>query len=287
MKLFKKFFLLGLTFFLTTGCSLTKDSLEDATIYSTVYPIEYLTNFLYSDYATIESIYPNGADISSYEITDKQIKEYAKGDLFIYNGLGNEKNIAKDLINQNDNLLIIDAANSLNYINGIEELWMSPNNYLMLAKNIKDYLIEYLNSNTLIESVNTKYDELEEILSIKDADLRAIGKEAKENGTNALVVSNNVFKYLESYNFEIISLDEETLTESTLNSIDNNFDNGNYNTLIVLDNNYTDNINKIIEEYEPEVIDISSMTVSNDESEDYLTTMQNFIDKLRNLCLAD
>ena len=287
MKLFKKFFLLGLTFFLTTGCSLTKDSLEDATIYSTVYPIEYLTNFLYSDYATIESIYPNGADISSYELTDKQIKEYAKGDLFIYNGLGNEKNIAKDLINQNDNLLIIDAANSLNYINGIEELWMSPNNYLMLAKNIKDYLIEYLNSNTLIESVNTKYDELEEILSIKDADLRAIGKEAKENGTNALVVSNNVFKYLESYNFEIISLDEETLTESTLNSIDNNFDNGNYNTLIVLDNNYTDNINKIIEEYEPEVIDISSMTVSNDESEDYLTTMQNFIDKLRNLCLAD
>ena len=287
MKLFKKFFLLGLTFFLTAGCSLTKDSLEDATIYSTVYPIEYLTNFLYSDYATIESIYPNGADISSYELTDKQIKEYAKGDLFIYNGLGNEKNIAKDLINQNDNLLIIDAANSLNYINGIEELWMSPNNYLMLAKNIKDYLIEYLNSNTLIESVNTKYDELEEILSIKDADLRAIGKEAKENGTNALVVSNNVFKYLESYNFEIISLDEETLTESTLNSIDNNFDNGNYNTLIVLDNNYTDNINKIIEEYEPEVIDISSMTVSNDESEDYLTTMQNFIDKLRNLCLAD
>lgn len=287
MKLFKKFFLLGLTFFLTTGCSLTKDSLEDAIIYSTVYPIEYLTNFLYSDYATIESIYPNGADISSYELTDKQIKEYAKGDLFIYNGLGNEKNIAKDLINQNDNLLIIDAANSLNYINGIEELWMSPNNYLMLAKNIKDYLIEYLNSNTLIESVNTKYDELEEILSIKDADLRSIGKEAKENGTNALVVSNNVFKYLESYNFEIISLDEETLTESTLNSIDNNFDNGNYNTLIVLDNNYTDNINKIIEEYEPEVIDISSMTVSNDESEDYLTTMQNFIDKLRNLCLAD
>lgn len=287
MKLFKKFFLLGLTFFLTTGCSLTKDSLEDAIIYSTVYPIEYLTNFLYSDYATIESIYPNGADISSYELTDKQIKEYAKGDLFIYNGLGNEKNIAKDLINQNDNFLIIDAANSLNYINGIEELWMSPNNYLMLAKNIKDYLIEYLNSNTLIESVNTKYDELEEILSIKDADLRAIGKEAKENGTNALVVSNNVFKYLESYNFEIISLDEETLTESTLNSIDNNFDNGNYNTLIVLDNNYTDNINKIIEEYEPEVIDISSMTVSNDESEDYLTTMQNFIDKLRNLCLAD
>ena len=57
-----------------TGCSLTKDSLEDATIYTTVYPIRYLTEFLYSDYATIESIYPNGADIPSYELTEKQLK---------------------------------------------------------------------------------------------------------------------------------------------------------------------------------------------------------------------
>ena len=78
-------------------------SYEDATIYTTVYPIEYLTESLYSDYATISSIYPSGADVSNYSLTDKQIKEYAKGDLFIYNGLGNEKNIAKDLINRNDN----------------------------------------------------------------------------------------------------------------------------------------------------------------------------------------
>src|SRR5699024_8284211 len=145
----------------------------DATIYTTVYPIEYLTKTLYSDYSTIKSIYPSGADISNYTLTDKQIKEYAKGDLFIYNGLGNEKNIAKDLINKNDNLLIIDVSNGLNYEYGIEELWMSPNNYLMLAKNIKDYLTEYLESKTIIDYVNKQYDALAQDLSIKDADLRA------------------------------------------------------------------------------------------------------------------
>lgn len=287
MNLIKKGFLLILAIFLTTGCSLTKDSLEDATIYTTVYPIGYLTEFLYSDYAEVDSIYPNGADVSNYELTEKQLREYAKSDLFIYNGLGNEKNIAKDMININDNLLIIDVSNGLNYTYGIEELWMSPNNYLMLAKNIKDYLIEYLESTTIIDYVKGKYDELAEILSLKDADLRAIGKEARENGTNTLIVSNDVFKYLENYGFEVISLDEETVTESTLNSVRDEFDEGTYDTIIVLDDNYTDSINSIIEDYEANTIDVSSMASFVEGSSDYITVMQQFIDDLRNLSLTD
>ena len=287
MNIIKKLFLLGASALLLTGCSLTKDSLEDATIYTTVYPIEYLTEFLYSDYAEIDSIYPNEADVASYELTEKQLKEYARGDLFIYNGLGNEKNIAKDMINVNGNLLIIDVANGLNYTYGIEELWMSPNNYLMLAKNIKDYLIEYLESTTIIDYVENKYDELAEILSLKDADLRAIGKEAYENGTNTLVVSNDVFKFLENYGFEIISLDENTLTESSLNSIKEDFSDKTYDTIIVLDNNYTENINSIIDEYDANTIDVSSMTTFSEGSIDYITSMQQFIDNLRNLSLTD
>ena len=283
----KKFLTLSLIPLLLSGCSLTKDNLEDAKIYTTVYPIEYLIEFLYSDYATIDSIYPSGADIVTYELTEKQLKEYAKSDLFIYNGLSNEKNIAKDMININDNLLIIDVSNGLNYTNTIEELWMSPNNYLMLAKNIKDYLTEYLKSTTIIEYVEDKYNELAEILSLKDADLRAIGKEAKENGTNTLIVSNDVFKYLENYGFEIISLDEESLTESTLNSVREEFSEENYDTIIILDNNYTDNINGIIDDYEANTINVSSMSSFTEGSNDYITVMQQFIDDLRNLTLTN
>ena len=270
-----------------TGCSLTKDSLEDATIYTTVYPIEYLTESLYSDYATISSIYPSGADVSNYSLTDKQIKEYAKGDLFIYNGLGNEKNIAKDLINRNDNLLIIDVSNGLNYTNGMEELWMSPNNYLMLAKNIRDYLTEYLQSKTIIDYVNAQYDILAENLSLKDADLRAIGKEADSKGTNKLLVSDNVFRFLENYGFEIVSLDEETLTESALNNIREAIDADEFDTIFVLDNNYTENINSIIEDYEVNTIDVSSMSTYEENNSDCLQNMQTFIDNIRNLTLAD
>ncbi len=269
------------------GCSLTKDSLEDATIYTTIYPIEYLAEQLYSEYATIESIYPSGADVSSYELTERQIRNYADSDLFIYNGLGNEKNIAKDLINENDNLLIIDVSNGLNYTYGMEELWMSPNNYLMLAKNIRDYLTEYLESKTIIDYVNNRYDELAQDLSLKDADLRAIGKEADTLGNNTLVVSDNAFRFLENYGFEIISLDEETLTESSLENIRSYFDDELYDTIIVLDNNYTNAINGIIEDYEANVIDINSMITYDEINNDCLANMQTFIDNIRNLTLTE
>lgn len=269
-----------------TGCNLKKDNLESATIYTTIYPIKYLTEFLYKDYATIESIYPSGADVVSYELTSKQIKKYAKADLFIYNGLSNEKTITKNLINKNKNLLIIDVSNGLSYTYGVKELWMSPNNYLMLAKNIKDYLKEYLDSKIIVNYVDQKYEDLAEILSLKDAELRSIGKEAKEKGTNTIVVSDNVFKFLENYDFHVVSLDEETLTEGTLNSIRNNFKKENYNTILVLDNNYTDNINSIIKDYKAKAIDVKSMiNVDSDNTDDYLTVMQDLIDNIRNICL--
>lgn len=269
-----------------TGCNLKKDNLESATIYTTIYPIKYLTEFLYKDYATIESIYPSGADVVSYELTSKQIKKYAKADLFIYNGLSNEKTITKNLINKNKNLLIIDVSNGLSYTYGVKELWMSPNNYLMLAKNIKDYLKEYLDSKIIVNYVDQKYEDLAEILSLKDAELRSIGKEAKEKGTNTIVVSDNVFKFLENYDFNVVSLDEETLTEGTLNSIRNNFKKENYNTILVLDNNYTDNINSIIKDYKAKAIDVKSMiNVDSDNTDDYLTVMQDLIDNIRNICL--
>lgn len=283
---FKKIILMLIPLMFLTGCNLKKDNLESATIYTTIYPIKYLTEFLYKDYATIESIYPSGADVVSYELTSKQIKKYAKADLFIYNGLSNEKTITKNLINKNKNLLIIDVSNGLSYTYGVKELWMSPNNYLMLAKNIKDYLKEYLDSKIIANYVDQKYEDLAEILSLKDAELRSIGKEAKEKGTNTIVVSDNVFKFLENYDFNVVSLDEENLTEGTLNSIRNNFKKENYNTILVLDNNYTDNINSIIKDYKAKAIDVKSMiNVDSDNTDDYLTVMQDLIDNIRNICL--
>ena len=79
--------------FLLSGCT----NYDNLTIYTTAYPIEYLTSVLYEENRTIQSIYPNGSDVYSYEVTDLQISTYSKGDIFIYNGTSEEKEIAKDL----------------------------------------------------------------------------------------------------------------------------------------------------------------------------------------------
>ena len=43
---------------ISTGC-FKRDTLEDITIYTTTYPVEYITNYLYGEHSTIYSIYPN------------------------------------------------------------------------------------------------------------------------------------------------------------------------------------------------------------------------------------
>ena len=69
---------------ITTGCDLIKrDTLEDITIYTTSYPIEYIVNYLYGEHSTVLSIYPNGTNINKYTLTSKQIKDYSEMDMYI------------------------------------------------------------------------------------------------------------------------------------------------------------------------------------------------------------
>ena len=282
----KKIILLVVFSLLLCGCSFNKDSLEDSTIYTTIYPIKYLTEFLYKDYATVESIYPSGVNLDTYELTEKQIKNYSKGDLFIYNGLSNEKTITKNLINKNKNLLIIDVSYGLSYQEGLKELWISPNNYLMLAKNIKDNLIEYLKTKLIIEDVQKKYDELAEILSLKDAELRSISKEARIKGTNTIVVSDDVMKFLENYGFEVVSLDDNTISENSFTGIQSNFSKGTYKYIIVLDNNVNNHVDSLVKNNKAKTINFNSVTILEEgNTDDYLDNMQGLIDNIRNICL--
>ena len=282
----KKLFLLLIAIFLTTGCSFVKDNLENATIYTTVYPLEYLVNTLYGDYAEVSSIYPQDIDVDTYKLTAKQNKEYAKGDLFVYNGLSNEKEITKNLINKNKNLLIIDVTSGLTYTYNIEELWMSPNNYLMLAKNLKDSLIEYLKSPKIIDDINNKYNEFSETISLMDADLRSIGKEASRKNTNTIVVTDDAFNYLQNYGFNVISLDADSATETTFSNVEAGIKKGTYKSIIKSDN-VSEAAAKFIEEQKVNTIYMSTMINSSMDDDSYLVQMQRFIDDLRNLTLSD
>lgn len=277
--------------FMLSGCFESND-LEGAKIYTTVYPITYITESLYKEHSTIETIYPSGANIETYKLSDKQIDEYSKGDLFIYNGLTEEKNITKDFINKNDELLIIDVSYGLKYTYGLEELWLSPNNFLMLAKNIKENLIEYADNKYLEEEIENNYLKLEEKISLMDADLRSIITEAeKEKKSTTIVVSSNVFKFLENYGFKVISLeDEENLTENNLNSIKSNFKNSTYNNILMRSTDEsTDLINSLVKDYKATITEVDTMITLSDENknnnQNYITLTQGYIDNIRSIIL--
>lgn len=284
----KKFKILAIicsiaSLFMLSSCSIKKDDLEGAEIYTTVYPIKYLTEYLYSDYSEISSIYPESCDLESYKLTKKQLKKYANGDLFIYNGLSNEKELAKKLIDKNHNLLIIDVSNGLNLENDSTELWLSPNNYLMLAKNIKNNLEEYLTSKYIIEQIEINYKDFEEKISIMDASLHSIGSNAIKKGKNIIVTSNSTFEFLNKYGFEVISLDkEENLKENKLNSIKNNFKNGKYKYILSLNTDEkTDVTTDLINNYSASAINIDPLSITLQDN--YFEVMTNFIENIKKI----
>jgi zinc transport system substrate-binding protein len=281
----KKIILLIFCVLMLCGCE--NNTLDNANIYTTIYPLEYITNYLYGDNSTIASIYPIGVNINDYKLTEKQIENYSSGQLFVYLGLGNEKEIAKSFINKNRNLLIIDATYGLMSDN-IEELWLAPNNFLMLAKNIKNSLNDYLDNPLKEEAVNTKYEELYEKVSWLDAELRNIAREAAENGNKTIVVSSNVFKYLENYGFIVISLEDILNSNSTKarNDIKNKFKNDTYNSFIKLNSEENNELmDELIKSYKANSLEINDLVTNSDSANDYINIQYENIAIIRDLLL--
>ena len=148
-KLLAIILLLGV---ITTGC-FKRDDMEDISIITTVYPLEYVVNQLYGNNSVVNSIYPDGVDIDEYKITSKEYKDFSKKDLFVYNGLSSDKDIALKLINKNKNIMIMDANFGMEIQYGIEELWLNPSNLLMISQNIKNSLDELIDSKYIKEEI--------------------------------------------------------------------------------------------------------------------------------------
>lgn len=286
----KKSFLsliLVVSIFLTSGCFKNKN-MEEITINTTVYPITFIANTLYNENATITSVYPNGVNLNKFKLTPKQEKEYAKSDIFIYNGLTQEKDIAKTFIDRNKRISIIDISYGLKYTYGVEELWLAPNNFLMISKNVKDSLKNYVNSKYTKKIIDKNYRELEETISVMDAELRNIANNAKANNKNNIVTSNDVLKFLNSYGFNVISLkDEENNKNNSLNTLKSNFKNGKYTTIFMLTGDEeTDLIKQLKSDYNAKVIVVDSMVSLSKENidvgNDYIMLMNEFIDNIRN-----
>ncbi len=278
----KIFSILLICILILSGCSLN-DDFSDKYLYVTTYPIEYATNMLYSDYAKINSVYPNGSK-SNYKVTEKKKDKYATGELFIYSGVSGEAYLAKDLYNRNDNLGLIDATKGMNRELENESIWLNPSNYLMLCSNIKSGLIEYNDNVYVKEKIENNYKDLNEKISELDVTLYDIGK----NGNyNTILTTNEVFKYLTKYNINVISIDENNKTidksyaeaEKLVKSKDIQY------VYYLEDDELNERQEKFISENSIVKVPIKSMfTITEEEkndNKDYISMMNDVIDNYK------
>ena len=285
MKKFIYSILISLSIFTLTGC-LKMDDMEDITIYTTSYPIEYITNILYGNHSTIKSIYPDGTDIKTYEVNNLQLKEYSKSDMFVFNGVNkNEEAYLTEMFKKNQKIKIIDASSSIEYTYSEDELWLDPSNFLMISRNIRNGLLEYIESKVMKDEINEKYENLKIKISQVDAELKTI----YENATHKTIVTDNdTLKYLEKYGFEIISLQENNGSVSEKNLVDARklIESKTVKYIFTLNNTeVNDKVANLVKNYKAELLEMNNLSNLTDkqrsEKDDYFTLLSENIEMLK------
>lgn len=282
MKKIISLLIISVSLLLFTGCS--SDKMEDITIYTSVYPIEYVTKEIYGDYSTVYNMYPQGINPYTYKFTSKQIKDYGSSDLVIYDGIGNEKDYIVKMLNKNKNLKIIDATNRIQVEGSENEIWINPSNILILARNIRDGLKEYINSALIEKDIDEKYEELRINISNIDVDLKEMGENAPRK---SLIVQSNDLVFLGKYSLNVYSLDDKTITDKIYSDICDVIENDDIKYIYLFEGEEeNDNVKRLREEYpdlEIMYIDpINNISSSNkSDGVDYITLMNNNIDKIK------
>ena len=274
-------FVLLIPLFLT-GC--TNDSMDNIEIIVTNYPNEYVVKNLYGEHSTIKSIYPDGVDISTYEISNKEKNEYAKKDLFVYNGLlEKERNLAVDLLAINPDLKIIDTAYVLETDYSPEELWLNPNSLLMMSQNVRMSLNEYVTSTYLKKEVDAAYDELKIELSEIDAEYRVA---ADSTNNKIILVADSALKYLEKFGLEVICIDSDA-NQKTLSDAEELINSGNIRYIYLFkDQKVNDNAQNLINNHsDVKTIELHKLdNLSDDErreKEDYISIMNDNLELIK------
>ena len=281
----KKIIIVFITLFFISGCSLFKrDEMENISIITTNYTLEYVVNYLYGDNSLVSSIYPDGVDIDNYTFTEKQIKDYSKKDLFVYMGVTSDSDQAVTFLNNNNKIKIIDATYGMNYKYTVDELWLNPSNLLMITQNIKNGLGEYITSTYLLKNIDSLYDELKVKLSNLDAEYKTSIENAPEK---TIVVNSDNLLFLEKYELNVISLDENnTNYERNLALFKSYLRQETIKYLYIYENApLTEEVKKIIEDNSVETLDIKNLKNITDEErdqdEDYFTIMYNNLEEIK------
>ncbi|WP_232153280.1 metal ABC transporter solute-binding protein, Zn/Mn family [Staphylococcus gallinarum] len=251
MKKSLKYILLLAVIMLLSACgNLDKDKNKDVStknkleIYTTAYAFQNLTEQVGGKYVDVKSIYPAGADIHSFEPTQKDMIKISKGDLFLYSSDEMDpvaKKIAKSINNKDLKLPLADKLKKNEILAGEEHehegeshdehaeheheegskdphVWLDPVLDKKFTKEIKDTLIKK-------DPKHKKYYEDNYKKVVKDIDgidsqLKSITENPKRD---TVVISHDSIGYLaKRYGFKqegVTGMNNEEPTQKQLMKI--------------------------------------------------------------------
>lgn len=279
MKKIKILFII-ITLFSLTGC-FRNDSMEDIKIVTSSYPIEYVVSKLYGNHSTITSIYPKNDEIIDFEVTKVLLEQYSDNDLFIFNGLSDEKDYVKKMLKENQDLKIIDVSSNMNFEYAIEELWLDPNNLLTIANNIRKGFKEYISSTYLTNEIDENYEALKIELTSLDGKYYST---VKNSSNTTIVVSDDAFMFLEKYGIKVISLDPDTAKDKNFSDAKEVLRNGDCDYIFIKYKENNDEINKFAEQTGAKKLELYTMTNFKDidvEKSNYITLMNQNLENLK------
>ena len=313
----KKLFPVLLLLLILTACSNEDNSTSDSelTIYTTVFPLTSFVEQIAGDTVNVESIYPPGVDMHSYEPTQKDMMAYSDGDLFMTtsNELDPVAASIADTINGDTEIVetaadidtgaFLDSQHEHEHDHNEDEshehnedeeahdhghgsmdphLWLSPNLALEMAEAVKNSLAEHKPESA--DMYNENFEVLKNDIEEIDKQLLAV----TENPVNTDVyISHESIGYLaHQYGFHqigISGLSNQEPSQQELTEIIENIEAQNI-PYILYEPNVSSSVTDVIrEETNTEPLYFNNLeSLSQDDPEDstYQSMMKKNIETL-------
>lgn len=295
----KKIPMFSFLFLLLTvvGCSGTtqpdKQTDHELTIYTSIYPIQYITEQIAGKQAVVKTVYPPGVDAHSYEPTTKEILDIANADSFIFLGAGMEgfAEAAAESLKTHDVLFIELGKHDTLFEHQHEHeddghdhggrdphIWLDPLRMIDMAHIIKQELVNL--APEFQDQFAANYEKLKK-------DLIALDQEfidtLKEKAQKDIIVSHAAYGYWEDrYGIKQLSISglmagnepsQKELTHIVEQAKDKHL------KYVIFEQNGSDRVSKIIQEHiGAEALYIHNLEVLTEDDlakqADYLTLMR-------------
>ena len=149
-----------------------------------------------------------------------------------------------------------------------------------------DYILASSTFYPFIEKkkIDDNYETLKLNLSLIDAELKSVANNANNK---TIVVSDDVFKYLEKYGFTVISLEEnENLTDKVISDVRKLISNKSINYIFIKDNEEENNTIKTLKNtYNIQTISLNSLATlsasDRKDKKDYISIMMDNINSIK------